>query len=64
MDRQEPVESEHQEQHLCRCPFCDNAVRMPYPFCQACGAELRYCPRCGQPLAQDAQVCPHCAGAL
>ncbi|MGQ9854722.1 MAG: zinc-ribbon domain-containing protein, partial [Candidatus Oleimicrobiaceae bacterium] len=44
--------------------FCDNALLMPYPFCQVCGAEILYCPECGQPMPRDAEVCPHCAGEL
>jgi hypothetical protein len=50
------------EVFCCRCPFCDYAMEMPYPFCQVCGAEICYCEVCGQPLPKDADHCPHCAG--
>lgn len=50
-----------EEKDACHCPFCDHALEMPYPFCRACGAELRYCPVCGQPLPKDANACSYCA---
>ncbi len=50
-----------QERGVCRCPFCDNALKMPYPFCQACGSKVEYCPVCGQPLPAEGEACPHCA---
>ncbi len=55
---------EEKETVCCRCPFCDQAMEMPFPFCQDCGAELRYCPACGQVLPQDAQICPNCSTSL
>ncbi len=61
MDRPSDAVAQEISKGTCHCPFCDNTLEMPYPFCQACGAELRICPVCGQPLPQDAQVCPHCA---
>ena len=45
----------------CHCPFCDNALEMPYPYCQACGSEIEYCEACGEPLPAGADECPHCA---
>lgn len=36
-------------------------MEMPFPFCQACGVELRYCPVCGEPLPKESDVCSHCA---
>jgi len=56
----EPIEQAGQAQ--CRCPFCDNALQMPYPFCQACGAEVHLCGICGRPLPRNAESCPHCSG--
>jgi predicted amidophosphoribosyltransferase len=53
--------SEQTEEACCRCPFCDQAMEMPYPFCRACGAELSFCQTCGQPLPQDAESCTHCS---
>ncbi len=62
MDRQDFPAKEKVEIVPCHCPFCDQSMDMPYPFCQACGAEIMYCPTCGQPLPRDAEGCPHCAG--
>ena len=45
----------------CGCPFCDDAMEMPYPFCQACGSQIVYCDLCGEPLPQGAEACAHCA---
>jgi len=51
---------ELQEEKACYCPYCDCGLTMPMPFCKSCGAELRFCVQCSQPLPQDAQVCPNC----
>ncbi len=56
----ETIVSQQKTESGCRCPFCDQSMEMPFPFCQACGTELRYCPECGQPLPQDANTCSHC----
>ena len=61
MDRPKESVTQEARKGTCCCPFCDSALEMPYPFCQACGSELRYCPECGQLLPKDAESCPHCA---
>ena len=61
MGRPNVAENEKTDAGDCHCPFCDSSLEMPFPFCQACGAALRYCPVCGQPLAEDVEDCPHCA---
>jgi len=50
-----------QGQDCCQCPFCHKTLQMPYPFCQACGAEIRRCPVCGKVLPQDVEECDRCA---
>jgi len=43
------------------CPYCDEEVQQAkLPWCQACGVKLLYCEKCGQPIAKDKDVCPHC----
>ncbi len=61
MDRPREETKAKEGQDSCRCPFCDNAMEMPYPFCQACGSEIEYCEACGQPLPAGAEFCPYCA---
>jgi len=43
------------------CPYCDEEVRQAkLPWCQACGVKLTYCAKCGQPVAEERDTCPHC----
>lgn len=44
----------------CVCPFCDAETKPAFPFCQACGKNLRFCVACGQPLPEAAHYCLHC----
>jgi predicted amidophosphoribosyltransferase len=62
MDHPDTDTRKEEGKTVCCCPFCDNALEMPFPFCQACGAKLEYCPVCGEPLPADSETCPHCAG--
>ena len=33
------------------CPYCDAEMQaLNLPVCQACQAEIKYCPHCGHPL--------------
>ncbi len=44
-----------------RCPNCDAEIaEAAWPYCQACEAELTYCPHCQKPLGADADQCPYC----
>jgi len=61
MEPQQIAATEKGEPAVCHCPFCDNTVEMPFPFCQVCGSQIVYCQVCGQPLPQEAETCPHCA---
>lgn len=58
MTKEETFELE--EEAICYCPYCDQSMIMPLPCCSACGAALRFCARCNEPLPQDTQVCPNC----
>lgn len=43
------------------CPYCDEEIQdAKLPWCQQCGVTITYCSQCGQPLASDKSVCPHC----
>jgi DNA-directed RNA polymerase subunit RPC12/RpoP len=43
------------------CPYCDKEIQQAnLPWCQACGVKITYCQKCGQPVAKDKAVCPHC----
>ena len=56
--------SERKDEKACYCPYCDGDMSMAMPFCRACGAELRFCTQCSEPLPQNAQVCPHCGAKV
>jgi RNA polymerase subunit RPABC4/transcription elongation factor Spt4 len=47
------------------CPYCDEEIaEAQFPYCQACEAELFYCPKCHRPLARETKVCPNCGTDL
>ena len=49
----------------CSCPYCDEEVNIAEsPFCQPCGATLRYCASCQIAVPKEAEVCPECGGKL
>jgi hypothetical protein len=59
MTKEETLKPE--EEKACYCPYCDcDLTMLLMPFCTGCGAELRFCAQCNQPLPQDAQACPNC----
>ncbi len=51
---------ETEEKARCVCPFCENALEMPAPWCTVCGVQIRFCRACEEPLPKDATVCPNC----
>ncbi|MBC8263554.1 MAG: zinc ribbon domain-containing protein [Anaerolineales bacterium] len=63
MTREEAFELED-EKTCCHCPYCNGSLTTPMPFCKGCGAELRFCSQCSQPLPKKAQVCPHCGAEV
>lgn len=45
----------------CYCPYCDEEIaRAAMPWCEPCGVEVLYCPKCRRAMPRDAKVCPHC----
>lgn len=45
----------------CCCPYCDAEIgEGVFSYCQACKVEILYCPKCGQAIARDKRLCPHC----
>jgi nitrogen fixation NifU-like protein len=56
-------ELEEEEKH-CFCPYCESAVEEPDPTCRVCGAELDFCPECGEPLPHGAEECPACTATV
>lgn len=54
------IDREINEEPMCVCPFCENVVEMPAPWCSACGAQISYCIECKAPLQQEATVCANC----
>ncbi len=59
-DKMEPAEG---EKH-CVCPYCESSVEEHDPICRVCGAELDFCPECGEPLPQGAEECPECGAKI
>lgn len=56
--------AELREEEVCYCPYCDASMTMSMPFCSACGAALRFCSQCNEPLPQDTQICPNCGAEV
>ena len=47
------------------CPYCDEEIlKASFPYCQACGITIFYCPRCRKPLPRNKKVCPHCGAKI
>ncbi|MFQ6121624.1 MAG: zinc ribbon domain-containing protein [Dehalococcoidales bacterium] len=47
------------------CPYCEEEiVEISFPYCQACGVTVFYCPVCRKPLPRDKKVCPHCGAEI
>ncbi len=65
----EPVQIEgerepgEREEHFV-CPYCESSLEEPGPICLACGAELDFCPECGEPLPQGTEECPECGARI
>lgn len=60
----EDYECRKKESTPCRCPFCHEFFKdILGDRCQACGAKLRFCQECGEPLPQDTTTCPKCGAA-
>jgi nitrogen fixation NifU-like protein len=57
------IESAEGEEH-CVCPYCESAMEEPDPTCRVCGAELDFCPECGEALPHGAEECPACTATV
>lgn len=43
------------------CPCCEEEItEASFPYCQACGVTIFYCPNCREPVSRDKKVCPQC----
>jgi predicted amidophosphoribosyltransferase len=62
MTREETLE--RKGERACYCPYCNGDLTVLLPFCQGCGAELRFCAQCDQPLPKNAKVCPNCGAEV
>ena len=58
------AEQKEEKKHL-SCPYCDEEImRADFPYCQACGVTIFYCPQCRKPLPRENRVCPHCGADI
>ena len=58
------TEQKEEKKHLF-CPYCDvEVMAADFPYCQACGITIFYCPECQKPLPRDNKVCPHCGARI
>ncbi len=47
------------------CPYCDKDVaELQYPYCDACGVEVFFCPECQKPLPRGSKNCPSCGAEV
>ena len=47
------------------CPYCDEELMAAdFPYCQACGLTIFYCPRCRKPVPRENRVCPYCGAEI
>ncbi len=47
------------------CPFCEaDIAEAAYPYCEACGMKVTYCPKCGIAVAAARKNCPACGAEL
>ena len=56
----EDVGRKSEEDTRCACPFCEGAIEMSAPWCEACGVQVRFCVVCEEPLPKDATTCSAC----
>ena len=57
--------SEDTKELRCHCPYCDEEIALnPFPYCQPCQVELRYCPKCNIVVDKTAKVCHQCGQTL
>jgi len=52
------------EEEHCVCPHCESFLEEHDPTCRVCGAELDFCPECGEALPQETEECPECGANI
>ena len=53
------------EKEQCCCPYCAEELMVAgFPYCQACGITIFYCPKCRKPFPRENKVCPHCGAEI
>jgi len=61
------AEQKEKKEHLF-CPYCDEEITAAdFPYCQACGLTIFYCPKCRKPFLRENRenkVCPHCGAEV
>jgi len=58
------AERKPEKEHCC-CPYCDvEIMEVLFPYCQACGVTIFYCPECRKPLPRENRICPHCGAEI
>jgi len=61
----EDYESKQKQSKACKCPFCEEFFQDALGgVCQTCGAEIRFCSECGEPLPQGASRCEKCGAEV
>ena len=59
------MEPKKTEKERSVCPYCEEEIiQASFPYCQACGVTVFYCPKCRKPLSRDSRVCPHCGAEI
>jgi predicted amidophosphoribosyltransferase len=47
------------------CPYCDEEIaEASFPYCEACGITIFYCPKCRKPVPRDKKICPYCGADI
>ena len=47
---------------MCHCPYCDADMGEEVVFCVSCKTVIIECARCGKPVREGVETCPHCGG--
>jgi predicted amidophosphoribosyltransferase len=59
----EEIKKYEKKAHI--CPFCDAEIaEAAFPYCEACGLKVLYCPGCGATVPRDREECPECGTSM
>jgi nitrogen fixation NifU-like protein len=64
MPSREEALHEHEEDEICRCPFCNEFFEKELGICTGCGTDVAFCAECEAPLPKEAEECPECGAAV